>query len=193
MYSSLNVMYFKLSQCSPLCYPMFPPTQLVGSTSPGGSSEGSGIDLIIILAVLLGLALLFLCTCICCYRNRKGKEGRADQMRRNLGYTPDMESKGEGNFGPTNKHVAITRGDRTKPTPEMLATKSFQPNYAVHHRAPSEAPSSIIEDNIANNYVPKKAAKVRAEGDGQGARGEIRWRDLCGARWCYGWAGSGAV
>ena len=109
------------------------------------------------------VVLLSLCVCYCCYRSRKGKEGRADQMRRNLGFTPDMDRKGEGNFGPTNKHVAITRGGGAQMTSEMLATKSFQPGTGQHHRAPSEAPSSIIEDNIANNYRPKKAAQVEGE------------------------------
>lgn len=103
-----------------------------------------------------------ICGCFCCYRHRKGKEGRVGQMRRNLGYTEDMEAKGDGNFGPTNKHVAITRGGGPQVTPEMLATTTYQqPTYPVQHqRAPSEAPSSIIEDNIANNYRPKTAAKV---------------------------------
>lgn len=84
-------------------------------------------------------------------------------MRRNLGYTPDMEAKGEGNFGPTNKHVAITRGGGPQVTPDMLATTSYRPTYGSHQRAPSEAPSSVIEDNIANNYRPKTAAKVGQE------------------------------
>lgn len=98
-------------------------------------------------------------------------------MRRNLGYTPDMESKGEGNFGPTNKHVAITRGDRAKPTPDMLQTNGFRPNYPMHQRAPSEAPSSVIEDNIANNYRPKKAQKVGMLSDYVigGQRGKKHW------------------
>lgn len=111
---------------------------------------------------MCALLLIMLCGCFCCYRHRKGKESRAEQMRRNIGYTPDMEAKGEGNFGPTNKHVAITRGGGAQVTPEMLATKSYtQPTYPpTHHRAPSEAPSSVIEDNIANNYRPKTAAKV---------------------------------
>lgn len=135
------------------------------------TSEGDGVALEIIIPVAAALALLMVCACFCCYRHRKGKEGRADQMRRNLGYTPDMEAKGDGNFGPTNKHVAITRGGGPQVTPEMLATQSYQPNYAAHQRAPSEAPSSIIEDNIANNYRPKKAAKVWRRGGSLGGRG----------------------
>lgn len=127
-------------------------------------SESDGIAYEIIIPVVCALVLLMGCACFCCYRHRKGKEGRADQLRRNLGYTPDMEAKGEGNFGPTNKHVAITRGGGPQVTPEMLATKSYtQPTYPpAHNRAPSEAPSSIIENNIANNYRPKTAAKVRS-------------------------------
>lgn len=139
------------------------PRQWGNDDDDDSSDDNESIDWIIVLSSLLGLALAFLCFCFCCYRQRKGKEGRAGQMRRNLGYTPDMESKGEGNFGPTNKHVAITRGDRKKPSPETLATKSFQPNYQMHQRAPSEAPSSVIEDNIANNYRPKAAAQVRTK------------------------------
>lgn len=128
-------------------------------------SEGDDIELFIIIPAVCALVVLMICGCVCCFRHRKGKEGRADQMRRNLGYTPDMEAKGEGNFGPTNKHVAITRGGGPQVTPEMLATKTYQPNYAAQHqRAPSEAPSSIIEDNIANNYRPTKAKKVRNQG-----------------------------
>lgn len=127
------------------------------------SSEGDNIALMVIIPVVCVLVLLIGIAGYCCHRHHKGKEGRADQLRRNLGYTPDMESKGEGNFGPTNKHVAITRGGGPQVTPEMLATKSYtQPTYpSTHNRAPSEAPSSIIENNIANNYRPKTAAKVR--------------------------------
>ena len=141
--------------------PLFPAaTQL---TAPDDSpSESEGIKFEIIIPVVCALVLLMGCACLCCYRHRKGKEGRADQLRRNLGYTPDMEAKGEGNFGPTNKHVAITRGGGPQVTPEMLATKSYQQNTypPVHQRAPSEAPSSIIENNISNNYRPKTAQKV---------------------------------
>ncbi|CAM9395810.1 unnamed protein product [Scytosiphon promiscuus] len=129
---------------------------------PDEASDGSeGIAYEYVIPAVCVLLLLMACGCFCCYRHRKGKEGRADQMRRNLGYTPDMEAKGEGNFGPTNKHVAITRGGGAQVTPEMLATKTYtQPTYPpMHHRAPSEAPSSVIEDNIANNYRPKTAAK----------------------------------
>lgn len=119
------------------------------------------IPFAIIIPSVVAFVLFMLCACFCFYRSRRGGEGRVDQMRRNLGYTPDMDGKGEGNFGPTNKHVAITRGGGPNVTPDMLATKGYQPNYPVqHHRAPSEAPSSIIEDNIANNYRPKKAAQV---------------------------------
>lgn len=134
----------------------------------GSKSEGEGIPYEIVIPAVCAVVLLMICGCLCCYRRRKGKEGRADQMRRNLGYTPDMEAnhnKAEG-FGPTNKHVAITRGGGPQVTPEMLATKAYPQNQprtypSNHHRAPSEAPSSIIEDNIANNYRPKTAAKVR--------------------------------
>ncbi|CAN0321256.1 unnamed protein product [Ectocarpus sp. 12 AP-2014] len=125
------------------------------------SSEGDGLGYEIIIGIVCAVVLLMGCACFCCYRHRKGKESRAVHMRRNLGYTPDMEAKGEGNFGPTNKHVAITRGGGPQVTPEMLATTSYsQPSHPpTHQRAPSEAPSSIIEDNIANNYRPKTAAK----------------------------------
>lgn len=142
---------------------VLPSAQLEGSNAEASSSSGENVNVLAIVLALVGLLVLLMCACFCFYRNRKGKEGRADQMRRNLGYTPDMESKGDGNFGPTNKHVAITRGGSAKPTPEMLATTGYkQETYPMQHqRAPSEAPSSIIENNIANNYRPKKAAKVR--------------------------------
>lgn len=138
-----------------------PPSQLE-ETDSSSSSEG-GVSYPIIIGIVCAAVLLMGCACFCCYRHRKGKESRAVHMRRNLGYTPDMEAKGEGNFGPTNKHVAITRGGGPQVTPEMLATTSYsQPTHPpTHQRAPSEAPSSIIEDNIANNYRPKTAAKVR--------------------------------
>ncbi|CAB1118199.1 unnamed protein product [Ectocarpus sp. CCAP 1310/34] len=125
------------------------------------SSEGDGLGYEIIIGIVCVVVLLMGCACFCCYRHRKGKESRGVHMRRNLGFTPDMEAKGEGNFGPTNKHVAITRGGGPQVTPEMLATTSYsQPSHPpTHQRAPSEAPSSIIEDNIANNYRPKTAAK----------------------------------
>lgn len=129
------------------------------------SSGGESIAYEIVIPAVCALVLLMGCGCLCCYRHRKGKAGRADQMRRNLGYTPDMEAKGEGNFGPTNKHVAITRGDRgpqVAPEVPIHNPTNFTPQTypAVHQRAPSEAPSSVIEDNIANNYRPKTAAKV---------------------------------
>ncbi|CAM9429604.1 unnamed protein product [Pylaiella littoralis] len=125
------------------------------------SGDGETIPYEIVIPVLGALVLFMICGCLCCYRHRKGKEGRADQMRRNLGYTPDMEAKGEGNFGPTNKHVAITRGG-PQVAPDLNPTQNnYTPQtYPMgHHRAPSEAPSSIIENNIANNYRPKTAAK----------------------------------
>ncbi|CAN0126080.1 unnamed protein product, partial [Hapterophycus canaliculatus] len=129
---------------------------------PDDTSDGSeGIAYEIVIPAVCALLLLMGCGCFCCYRHRKGKEGRADHMRRNLGYSPDVEATGKGSFGPTNQHVAITSGG-ARVTPEMLATKTYntQPTYPpTHHRAPSEAPSSVIEDNIANNYRPKKAAK----------------------------------
>lgn len=134
------------------------------------SPEGDGFGYEYIIGIVCAVVLLMGCACFCCYRHRKGKESRATHMRRNLGYTPDMEAKGEGNFGPTNKHVAITRGGGPHVTPEMLATTSYsQPTHPpTHQRAPSEAPSSIIEDNIANNYRPKTAAKVRLSSMGIG-------------------------
>lgn len=136
-------------------------SQLEDATSLS-ESEDSSVDWVLIIGAVAGIALLTGIIC-CAFYRRRGKDGRADQMRRNLGYTPDMESKGEGNFGPTTKHVAITRGDGPKPTPEMLATKPFKGTYTAHHRTPSEAPSSIIEDNIANNYRPKQAQQVHAK------------------------------
>lgn len=142
------------------------------------SSEGDSIAYAIIIPAVTAAVLMMICGCFCCYRHRKGKEGRAGQMRRNLGYTEDMEAKGDGNFGPTNKHVAITRGGGPQVTPAMLATTTYQqPTYPMQHqRAPSEAPSSVIEDNIANNYRPKTAAKVGTE-----SFGTVRSRHNCGA------------
>lgn len=127
------------------------------------ADDGESIAYEIVIPLVCAIVLLMGCGCLCCYRHRKGKEGRADQMRRNLGYTPDMEGKGQGNFGPTNKHVAITRGGETPQiVPEVNPSQNFTPQtYPVgHHRAPSEAPSSIIENNISNNYRPKTAARV---------------------------------
>lgn len=145
--------------CSFCSFSFFPHKQLQDPDAV--PSEEDDVNYIIIILAAAALVLLMICGCFCCHRHRKGKEGRADQMRRNLGYTPDMESKGDGNFGPTNKHVAITRGGGPTVTPEMLPATNYQQTYPMHQRAPSEAPSSVIEDNIANNYRPKKAAKVR--------------------------------
>ncbi|CAM9432663.1 unnamed protein product [Discosporangium mesarthrocarpum] len=115
------------------------------------------LNSVLIIVVVAVVVTIIVCVCACCHLRRNGK----DRNLRNLGYTEDMESKGQGNFGPTNSHVVVHRGrGSSKPTAEKLASGSFQPSYPIHRSAASEAPSSIIEDNIANNYQPKAAAKV---------------------------------
>lgn len=135
-------------------------TQLGGDDDDASSPSDDDVDWVIIVSAVAGLVVIVSCVCCVLYR-RKGKDERADQMRRNLGYTPDMATKGEGNFGPTNTHVAITRAGESQPTPNVRPTKAFQATtYPTHQRAPSEAPSSIIENNIANNYRPRQAQQV---------------------------------